>query len=854
LYEEKCVCISGFDLSDQKEFRYRPRECKVIERKNRELADEELREAYRLLQEQAEEMEVQTENLQERSEELQKANEAMRESEKKFRNIVETANEGISLISGEGIVTYVNKKMADMLGYTIGEVIGRPVWDFVGKENESTIKMNVEKRRRGINENYDIKLTCKDGSPLWVLINSKSFFDGSHKFVGSLSMLTDITERKKTEKALHESETRFRALAENSPDIITRFDRQHRHIYANPASVESYNISLDDIIGKTQGELGRAPKKVKLWEERLENAFVTGKTETMEYNYVSPQGIKQYFNTKIVPEFVDGKVVSVLAISRDITDIRKAESKLKEILDNLENLVKERTTELEKAYNSLKESENNLTEAQKIAHIGNWDWNIVTGEVFWSDELYRIFGRSHKESGATYHEFLNFVHSDYQERVDNAVKKGFTGEPIEGDIKITLANGEERLVYIRAEIIFDEKNNPIRIKGIVQDITERKKAEEGLRESEEKYRSIVETANEGIVIIDDEFRATYVNKKLLDMVGYSLEECINKPIWDFISEDCRSIVKLNQEKRRQGISESYEFKLICKNGSPLWVLSNAKSLFDKNGEFIGSLSMLTDITKRKEVEKALANFEIAREKEIHHRIKNNLQVVSSLLDLQAYKFKGRDDIKDSEMIEAFTESQIRVRSIALIHEELYKGSGFETLNFSEYVERLVSNLLSAYKLGDTEIGFTKDLEENLILDMDTAIPLGTIINELVSNSFKHAFPGRDKGEIRIKLHREENGDFLKISEGSKSEDHKSINFILSVSDNGVGIPENFDIEKLDSLGLYLVTSLVEQLDGDLEIKRNNGTEFIIRFVVTEKNNKASAQVQNTYNESPKFSH
>jgi two-component sensor histidine kinase len=206
------------------------------------------------------------------------------------------------------------------------------------------------------------------------------------------------------------------------------------------------------------------------------------------------------------------------------------------------------------------------------------------------------------------------------------------------------------------------------------------------------------------------------------------------------------------------------------------------------------------------------------------------------------------------MIEAFTESQIRVRSIALIHEELYKGSGFETLNFSEYVERLVSNLLSAYKLGDTEIGFTKDLEENLILDMDTAIPLGTIINELVSNSFKHAFPGRDKGEIRIKLHREENGDFLKISEGSKSEDHKSINFILSVSDNGVGIPENFDIEKLDSLGLYLVTSLVEQLDGDLEIKRNNGTEFIIRFVVTEKNNKASAQVQNTYNESPKFSH
>ena len=124
-----------------------------------------------------------------------------------------------------------------------------------------------------------------------------------------------------------------------------------------------------------------------------------------------------------------------------------------------------------------------------------------------------------------------------------------------------------------------------------------------------------------------------------------------------------------------------------------------------------------------------------------------------------------------------------------------------------------------------------DLEENVLINMDTAVPLGIIVNELVSNSLKHAFPGRDKGEIRIKLHKEER------------DSEKSAFFTLTVSDDGVGIPENIDIEKLDSLGLQLVTSLVDQLDGVLELKRDNGTEFTLRFTVTEKNNQASPVAQ-----------
>ena len=420
--------------------------------------------------------------------------EALRESEEKYRNIVETATEGIIVVDAKARTTYVNEKMAEMLKYNRRDIIGRSIYDFVDEESKAIPKLNLEKKKQGINQVYELELIRKDGSSLCVLVSSKASFNKDGKFTGSLAMLTDIAERKQAEKALQESETRFRTLAENSPDIITRFDRQYRHVFANPAAAESYDISLDKIIGKTQGELERAPKKVKFWEEHLEKTFVTGKTKTLEYQYISLQGNKYYFNTKIVPEFVDGKVTSVLAISRDITDIKEAEAKLKETFDNLEKLVEERTTQLEKAYNSLKESEKGLAEAQKMAHIGNWVWDIAADKAYWSEEMYRIFGRNPQELAPPYSEYLNYTYPDDREYYDNAVKKAINGKPYSIDQRIVLANGEVRTIHVQSEIIFDKINTPIRVKGIVQDITEHKRVEEKIR----NLANIVESSSDAI--------------------------------------------------------------------------------------------------------------------------------------------------------------------------------------------------------------------------------------------------------------------------------------------------------------------------------------------------------------------
>jgi two-component sensor histidine kinase len=188
------------------------------------------------------------------------------------------------------------------------------------------------------------------------------------------------------------------------------------------------------------------------------------------------------------------------------------------------------------------------------------------------------------------------------------------------------------------------------------------------------------------------------------------------------------------------------------------------------------------------------------------------------------------------VLKAFKESIDRVLSIALIHEELYKGKNIELLNFSQYIQELAENLLLTYRL-ETDVSLNIDMEENILFDVDIAIPLGIIVNELVSNSLKYAFQGRDIGTIQIKLHKDKNGE-------CKVEGCKSSNYVLTILDNGVGIPENLDIEELDSLGLQLVTSLVDQLDGKLEINRKNGTEFIVRFTVTDKNNLAPMPANN----------
>ncbi|WP_321421976.1 sensor histidine kinase [uncultured Methanobacterium sp.] len=191
-------------------------------------------------------------------------------------------------------------------------------------------------------------------------------------------------------------------------------------------------------------------------------------------------------------------------------------------------------------------------------------------------------------------------------------------------------------------------------------------------------------------------------------------------------------------------------------------------------------------------------------KEIHHRVKNNLMIISSLLNLQSRY------IKDDATREIFKESQTRAQSMALIHERLYRSGDLKSIAFSEYIRSLTRDIFNTYNTSSGRIQLQMDVQ-NIMVDVNSAVPLGLIINELVTNSLKYAFPNDQEGIIRIQFHKE--GD----------------DYLLEVGDNGVGIPDDFDILKSDSLGMLLVNSLTSQIQGELELKREKGTTFIIRF-------------------------
>jgi PAS domain S-box-containing protein len=890
LPEEECVNIYGFDISDQKE----------VEGK-------------------------------------------LRESENKYRNIVETSVEGIWIFNAVSETTYVNEKMAEMLGYNREEMAGSFIWDYADEEDKGFFLAKLANRKQGIDEVYEIKLIHKDGSPLCVSVSAKAFFDGAGKFAGSVGMFTDITEHKKAEEALRLSNIYNRSLIEASLDPLVTIGYDGKVKDVNKATEQATGYSRNDLIGTyfaqyltkpdqairafqrvcECGELRDCPLNIqhkdghatpvlcnasvyrdehgeiigvfvaarditerKKAEEaiKLSNIYNRSLIEasldplvTIGYdgkitdvniateqvtgysrNHLIGTDFSDYFTepekalTSYQKVFTDGKVwdypleirhkdghttpvlynasvyitengevIGVFAAARDITTSKKAEEALKKAHDNLEELVKERTIQLEIAHSSLKESEGRLAEAQRLAHIGNWDRNLVTDDLYWSDEMYHIFGLNPQESSATYNLLLSHIHPEDRDYVDNAVKGAVKGKPFVIDLRIISGDDEERIVHAQGIATFDDKNTPVRIRGTVQDITERKKSEEKIQ----NLANIVESSNDAIGTISLEGIIITWNNEAEKIYGYSVEEILGKPISTLapphLDKETTKLIKLI----KQGIKiQRYETTRLRKDGKTIYVSFTLSPVFDIYGKMNAVSFISRDITERKEAEKALENIDNARQKEIHHRIKNNLQVISSLLELMADKFKNRDNIKDLEVLEAFKESQNRVLSMALIHEELHKGEGFATLNISSYIEVLADNLLLTYRLGNNAINLSMNLDQNVLFDMDTAIPLGIIINELVSNSLKHGFSDINDGEILIELHREEG---------------KNNTFTLTVSDNGVGIPENLDIGNLESLGLQLVTTLVDQLNGELELKRDNGTEFTIRFTVTKKSNQAS---------------
>jgi PAS domain S-box-containing protein len=388
-------------------------------------------------------------------------------------------------------------------------------------------------------------------------------------------------------------------------------------------------------------------------------------------------------------------------------------------------------------------------------------------------------------------------------------RKSFTIE----DSLVTLEN---KLLEMEIEFNYLEFEGQEFYCAIARDITEKKRANEKIIESEARFRNLADTAPVMIWMTDELKQCNYCNKPWLEFTGRIIEEELGNGWTALIHPDDKSAYT---GKFSDAFDERKEFNIECRfrrqDGQYRWLLNTGIPRFTLDGGFLGYIGSCIDVTElkrsRQQLENSL-NEKVVLLKEIHHRVKNNLQVISSLFNLQsAY-------IHDEEAKDIFIESQNRVKSMALIHEKLYLANNSSFINFSDYMRDLITNLLNSHRIKIDIIDLQLNIQE-LEMNVDLAVNLGLILNELISNSFKHAFPngkGFDGSKCKLVINL--------CNVGVRK-------YIIIVKDNGCGFPENLNFRDTNSLGMQLVISLVDQIKAEIELKREQGTEFKLTFEI-----------------------
>jgi PAS domain S-box-containing protein len=607
-----------------------------------------------------------------------------------------------------------------------------------------------------------------------------------------------IREKRQAEGALQESEAKFRTLFESAGDAIFVMNSTV-FLDCNRSTEVIFGCSRDQIIGHSPVEFSpeRQPdgrfsrEKAK---EKIDTALL-GEPQFFEWVHT------RYNHTPFDAEVTLNRIVLkdhyyLQAIVRDVTG-RKQADELARVLAQMSD------------------------DAPASIVVHDFEGKIL----YANEETFRLHGYTRDEYLAKDLHEIDVPESEQliAERMQQVRDAGVA----EFDVQHFRKDGSKFPLHVNVKIVEWGKRKVLL--SIATDLTERKRAEQALHESEQRYRNIITGTQAGYFQINTQGIFKSVNQAWLRMHRFSSEaEVIGKHFSitqvDADQHAAQESVKLilHGETILNG-----EFSRRMKDGSTGYHSFSASPVVH-DGTIVGLEGFLIDTTERKQAEEQLKHFNEVLERgiadrteklnasleekvvllrEVHHRVKNNLQILISLLNLQSRTFN------DPQVIEALKESTQRIRAMWIAHEKLYSGSDLARIDYISYLSSLAKSQVNFYRLGPHKV--TLEITgENIMLDINTAIPLGLIINELLSNALKHAFPGNRKGTIRINVRK---------TEGRLE---------ISLADDGVGLPEGFDYTTSPSFGLRLVHILIEQLQGTIELDRTAETTFTI--VVKEK--------------------
>jgi len=601
--------------------------------------------------------------------------------------------------------------------------------------------------------------------------------------IGTKEQLAKESEKAKTKiEKLHDWEEKYRALFERSLYCVFVHDLEGNFLDANKAALNLLGYDNKDIrslnfaslLDETQMILAR-----KTVSEIKKSGY---QEKSTQYKLKRKDGDYVWVETEASLICKEGKPYAILGIARDITEHKKAVQALRESEEKYRKI-------FESLYDVyyLTDREGIVTEiSPSVIRQAGWNPEDVIGHPvtdFYRDPSDReIFWKNLNEVG-----FVN-------------------------DYELQLLTKDRRVleVSVSSHIVFDDECNPVGVEGVLRNITTRKKMEKALRESEEKFRTMVEHSLQGIFIVQD-MRVVYANEAITHITGYSLEELYAlspEKLQGIIHPEDQKVVWGRMADRLAGkeVPSRYEFKTVRKNGDTVWLeMVSNRIEFEGKPAIQGATIDISDRQQADEQIKASLREKEVMLREIHHRVKNNMQIILSLLRIQSRT------VKDKGTREMFKQSQNRIRSMALIHEALYKSGDLAHIDIADYISRMTTHLLSIYRedLGEIEV---KQEAEGIFLDINKAIPCGLIISELVSNSLKHAFPDKREGKVLIRMTKRNKGKYS-----------------LIVKDNGIGFPEDLNFRETETLGLQLVTDLVLQITGSIRLKKTEGTEFVVKF-------------------------
>ncbi len=692
-------------------------------------------------------------------------------------SILERISDAYVQVDKEDIYLYVNEKAAQIIGRKASEMIGKHMWsefpDSVGQPYWFAYQEAVETGEHRYLQQY---------FPPWDRWYEVHIHPSDD---GRIILFNDITDKKKAEHTIFENNKQLRLLEsfiDNSTDAFQVATEDGSLIYINEESANRLGISQDEVSQYKVSDFETIFQKEGAWEHHVEHLRRYKKMLIEGVNKNQTTGETFPVEVTVAYENLDGRGY-IIAISRDITERKQAEQKLLAANAYSYNVIE-----------SMNDGFIKFTPEGVIEDVNHAFCDMIG------------YTKANMLGSAEPHVFWPEDHAECIQEVMDFCREGKFEEY---ELEFVRKSGVRIPVIFSPSQVIDEEGKPGNIIATVKDISERHFIEQQVKESEARLRAVLEFSDLGIWDYHVKTGQTIRSEQHDKCFGFeNLQDDWSTDLFmNLIHPDDRQrVLDYHSNFLDKGSEYRMEYRVVWPDESVHWIYAAGNVLFDELGNPDRIIGIVQEITTRKEHELEIE--ESIKEKEtllaeIHHRVKNNLAVVSGLMQLQTY------ETRNQEVIERLNSSINRIKSIALIHEELYKSHSFSQVSLKKNIEDLIQNIAA---VSDPEEKVKVELElSDVNLDINQALPCALIINEAVTNAYKHAFNGDKKGVFRIEL---------KL-EGEEVQ--------LTIRDNGPGLPADFQPNEAASMGFNLIHSLAEQLDGHIRYHNEDGLVVHLRF-------------------------